>query len=379
MKVDFVDLKRQHKKIEPEIEKAFKSALKRGDFILGQEVKLFENEFARYCGSKFGIGLNSGTDALFLSLLAMGIGPGDEVIVPPFTFIATANCVSYTGAKPVFADIDPATYNIDCSKIEKAITSRTKAVIPVHLFGQCADMDPIMRIAGRHGLKVIEDACQAHGALYKSHVTSHTSQVKKVGSIGDVGCFSFYPTKNLGGFGDGGMVVTNDEKIYRKLLLLRDCGRGPKDRYEHLVVGYNSRLDTIQAAGLRVKLKYLDLWNKMRKYNAGLYDKLLEGSENIIRPFSADYSEHVYHVYAVRLKNRDEVQAGLKAGNVATAINYSIPLHLQKAHKGLGYRPGDFPAAEKVCREIISLPMHPMLSRKEIEYTVKVLKKTAEA
>ncbi len=369
MKVSFLDLVRQHKKIEGEIEKAVKNVFRRSNFVLGEEVRLFEREFADYCGSKFAIGLNSGTDALFLSLLALGIGPGEEVIVPVFTFIASANAVTYTGAKPVFVDIDEATYNIDPLNIEKAITKKTKAIIPVHLFGQCADMGNIFKIAKKHRLKVIEDACQAHGAEYKPHK-------KQAGAMGDVGCFSFYPTKNLGGFGDGGMVVTNDQKIQEQLLLLRDCGR--KARYEHAVVGYNSRLDTIQAAGLRVKLKYLDRWNKMRRYNAQLYDQFLENAKQIKRPFNAGYSGHVYHIYPVRVKNRDKVMESLKAKGIGAAINYPIPLHLQKAYSSLGYRKGDFPVAEKICREIISLPMHPLLTRNEIKYVVSVLIKSTE-
>jgi len=226
-------------------------------------------------------------------------------------------------------------------------------------------MDLIMAIAKKHRLKVIEDACQAHGAVYKSQV--------KVGAIGDVGCFSFYPTKNLGGFGDGGMVVTNDEKLYKKLVLLRDCGR--KSRYVHVILGYNSRLDTIQAAGLRVKLKYLDQWNKMRRYNAGLYDKFLENAEGVARPFISDNAKHVYHIYAVRVHERDKVVDQLKSAGVGVMINYPIPLHLQEAYRGLRYKKGDFPVAEKICREIISLPMHPLLTKNQIKYTVNILRK----
>jgi len=372
MQVPFLDLIKQHKSIENEIEQAVKNVIRHSNFILGEEVGLFEREFARYCGSKFGIGLNSGTDALFLSLLALGIGPGDEVIVPAFTFIATANAVSYTGAKPVFTDIDEAAYNIDPQKIEQAITKRTKAIIPVHLFGQCADMQAIMRIARARGLKVIEDACQAHGVVYRLPVSSHQPPGQKAGAIGDAGCFSFYPSKNLGGFGDGGMVVTDNKNLYEKLLLLRDCGR--KSKYEHVVLGYNSRLDTIQAAALRVKLKYLDRWNKMRAYNAKVYDKFLEGAENIIKPSAADYSTHVYHIYAVRVQKRDKIVEQLKTNGIGALAHYPIPLHLQEAYRGLGYCRGDFPVAERVCREIISLPMHPLLSPKEIKYVVSVLR-----
>jgi dTDP-4-amino-4,6-dideoxygalactose transaminase len=383
MKVAFLDLVKQHKQIEADLEKAVQKVMRSSHFILGDEVRLFENEFASYCGAKFGVGLNSGTDALFLSLLALGVGKGDEVIVPVFTFIATANAVTYTGAKPVFVDVDQKSYNIDPQKIEKAITKKTKAIIPVHLFGQSADMDPIMNLARKRGLKVVEDACQAHGALYRSWFSrlptakhGHLSRENKVGTIGDVGCFSFYPTKNLGGFGDGGMVVTNEQRLYKKLMLLRDCGR--KSRYEHVVLGYNSRLDSIQAAGLRVKLKYLDCWNKMRRYNAGLYDKFLKDGQGIFTPFTADYAQHVYHIYAVRLKKRDKVLDQLKSAGIGAMINYPLPLHLQKAYSGLGYAGKDFPVAEQICREIISLPMHPLLTKNEIKYVSSVLKNSTE-
>ena len=378
MRIPFLDLVRQHKRIEAEIDKAVRCVIKSSRFILGEEVSLFEREFACYCGCRFAVGLNSGTDALFLSLTAMGIGAGDEVIVPVFTFIATANAVTYTGARPVFVDIEGGTYNIDPQKIEKVITKKTKAIIPVHLFGQCADMDPITRIAAKYGLKVIEDACQAHGALYRSQVTSHKLQARKAGSMGDAGCFSFYPTKNLGGFGDGGLVVTDNLKLYESLKLLRDCGRNSSNRYEHSVLGYNSRLDTIQAAVLRVKLKYLEQWNCMRRYNAALYDNLLDDRLDLAKPLAAEYAEHVYHIYAVRVKKRDKTIEHLSAKGIGVMVNYPIPLHRQPAYKYLGYRKGDFPVAEKVCDEIISLPMHPFLSKSQIKYVVSALKKAME-
>jgi dTDP-4-amino-4,6-dideoxygalactose transaminase len=377
MKVPFLDLNKLHQNIAKEIEAATAKVMQRSDFILGEEVRLFEKEFAGYCQAKFGVGVNSGTDALFLSLMALGIGPGDEVIIPAFTFIATANAVSYTGARPVFADIDEPTYNIDPGKIKAAVTKRTKAVIPVHLFGQCADMDAIMAIAKPRKLKVIEDACQAHGAVYTpSACPAGQPQVKKAGALADAGCFSFYPTKNLGGFGDGGMVITDDEKLYERLRLLRDCGR--KSRYEHSAIGYNSRLDTLQAAGLRVKLKYLEQWNKMRRYNAQTYDKHLAGSLKITRPASTGCLGHVYHIYAVRVKNRQKVVEYLTEQGIGVMVNYPIPLHLQAAYRSLGYRKGDFPVAEKACQEVISLPMHPLLSEKQIKYVASVLKKITE-
>ncbi|MCM8770314.1 MAG: DegT/DnrJ/EryC1/StrS family aminotransferase [Candidatus Omnitrophica bacterium] len=364
MKVPFIDLRAQYKEIQKDFSRVIKDVLKRRDFILGLDVKLFEKEFAHYCGVKFAIGLNSGTDALFLSLVSCGIGKGDEVIVPVFTFIATALAVSHTGARPVFVDVDEQTYNIDVNKIEKAITKRTKAIIPVHLYGQAADMNAILKIAKKCKLKVIEDAAQAHGAEYQN---------KKVGSFGITGCFSFYPTKNLGAFGDGGMVVTNDKKVYNNLLLLRDCGR--KRRYEHIVKGYNSRLDTLQAAILRVKLKRLDKWNRLRRKNAFFYNTLLKKIDRIITPFEARDCLHVYHQYVVRLKNRDRVIDILKKNGIDTSVYYPIPLHLQAAYKDLGYKKGDFKIAEKLSEEILSLPMHPHLKKDEIEYIVAVLKR----
>jgi len=379
MKVSFLDLPRQYKELKNEIDRAIKEISLRSDFILGSDVGLFEQEFSCYCGSKYAIGLNSGTDALFLSLLSMGIGRGDEVIIPVFTFIATAFAVSCTGAKPVFVDIDEKTYNLDVNKIEKAITKRTKAIIPVHLFGQVADMQPIMRIAGKYNLRVIEDACQAHGAKYCNKSPSHQvtkSPVEKAGAIGDAGCFSFYPTKNLGGWGDGGMVVTDNKELRDKLAMLRDCGR--KTKYEHVIIGYNSRLDTLQAAILRIKLKYLDIWNRMRVKNSRLYTKELKSSCGIICPAEADYSTHIYHVYAVRVRNRDKVVVYLKDNGIGVLVHYPVPLHLQKVYKNLGYKKGNFPVAEKVAKEIISLPMHPFLTEAQIKYAAKTLKKTVE-
>jgi dTDP-4-amino-4,6-dideoxygalactose transaminase len=366
MKVPFLDLRKQQDVVDKDINAAIKKVLNRGDFILGEEEKLFEREFGAYCAKRYAIGLNSGTDALFLSLVSLGIGQGDEVIVPVFTFIATAFAVSCTGAKPVFADIDQRTYNIDAAKIEAAITKRTKAIIPVHLFGQAADMRPIMELAKKYNLKVIEDACQSHGVLYLR------GKAVKVGAIGDFGCFSFYPTKNLGGVGDGGMAVTDDPALNDKLCKLRDCGR--KSKYEHVVLGYNSRLDTLQAAVLRVKLRYLDKWNKMRQAIAREYDKLLKDIPGVVLPYTAQYSSHIYHIYAVRVKDRDEVVEYLKANGIGVMVNYPIPLHLQEVYKGLGYKKGDFSVAERVSQEIISLPMHPYLTGKEIKYVAAKLK-----
>ncbi|MFH1202692.1 MAG: DegT/DnrJ/EryC1/StrS family aminotransferase [Candidatus Omnitrophota bacterium] len=364
MMVKFIDLGLQYKQIEPEVCHMLDELFRKGDFILGEEVGLFEQEFSRYCRVKYAVGLNSGTDALFLSLLSLGIGKGDEVIVPAFTFIATAFAVSYTGARPVFVDIDEATYNIDINKIEGAITKRTKAIIPVHLFGQPADMDKILSIAKKHKLKVVEDAAQAHGAKYKG---------RPVGSLGDVGCFSFYPTKNLGACGDGGMVVTRSKTIYERLRIFRDCGR--VSRYEHKIIGYNSRLDTLQAAILRLKLKRLDAWNKARRLAAALYTRLLKADHRIITPHEASYARHVYHIYAARLKDRDKVYRFLRKKGIGTLIHYPIPLHLQGAYIGLGYKKGDFPVAERVSQEILSLPIYPHLKSRQIKYITKNIKK----
>lgn len=356
MRVDFVDLNAQYRESKSEIDKGLQAVFRKGNFILGEEEKKFEEVFARYCGCKFGVGVNSGTDALFLGLLSLGIGKGDEVIVPAFTFIATALAVSYTGAKVVFVDIDEDTYNIDVKEIEKVITKRTKAIIPVHLYGQPADMDEILSLAKKYNLKIIEDAAQAHGAKYKD---------RRVGAMGDMGCFSFYPTKNLGAFGDGGMVVTNNPDIYQKLLILRDCGR--IDRYAHVVKGYNSRLDTVQAVILNAKLKHLDKWNKLRQKNARIYSKILGGHKGIIPPKAKKDRTHVYHIYGLRIKNRDRIYERLRRNGIGALIHYPIPLHLQKAYSDLGYKKGDFPIAEKVAEEIISLPMHPFLRQTEID------------
>ncbi len=363
MKVGVFTLKKQYEDIKDEIKGPIEKVMQSGGFILGEDVKLFEQEFSEYCGVEYGIGVNSGTDALFLACLACGIGKGDEVIVMPYTYIATTLAISMTGARPVFVDIDEETYNIDISKIESAITSKTKAILPVHLYGHPVDMDPLMEIAKKRGLKVIEDCAQAHGALYKN---------KKVGSFGDASCFSFYPTKNLGAFGDGGMVLTSSEKIKEKLVFLRDYGR--KGRYEHIMKGYNSRLDTLQAAILRVKLRHLDEWDEKRRLNAALYTKLFkEKTSDVITPHEADYARHVYHLYPVRVKDRARVMEKLQDNGVRTLIHYPIPIHLQAAYNDLGHKKGDFPVSERCCEEILSLPMYPELMGEEIRYVVETL------
>ena len=367
MKVAFTDLNAQHKQIKKGMEAAIKRVIKRSDFILGEDVKLFEREFAAFCGSRFAVGVSSGTAALFLALRSLDIKQGDEVIVPAFTYIASALAVSYTGAKPVFADIEEDTYNIDAAKIEKLITKNTKAIMPVHIFGQPADCFRILAISRKYNLKVIEDAAQAHGAFIRT-----SSGKLRAGSIGDIGCFSFYPTKNLGALGDAGMVTTNDEFIYKKLLMLRDYGR--ISRYEHAIIGFNSRLDTLQAAILRLKLKKLNAWNKMRQKNARIYNKLLKGSAGVTIPFARSGFNHVHHVYAIRLKQRNEVYQYLLKMGISAIIHYPIPVHLQLAYKGLGYKKGDFPVAEKACEEVISLPMYPHLKENQIRFVADAIK-----
>ncbi|MBU0548808.1 MAG: DegT/DnrJ/EryC1/StrS family aminotransferase [Candidatus Omnitrophica bacterium] len=359
MKVPFVDLGMQYRAVRKEALQGIDRVCKRSNFILGDEVRRFEQEFSAYCRMRYAVGLNSGSDALLLSLLDLNIGKNDEVIVPAFTFIATALAVSHSGARPVFADIDDKTYNIDPAAIKKVISKRTRAIIPVHLFGQTADMNQILKIADKYGLKVIEDCAQAHGAVYKP-------RKKRAGSMGEAGCFSFYPTKNLGAFGDGGMIVINSKKAYRRLRILRDTGRS--SHYMHTVKGYNSRLDTLQAVALRLKLRHLDKWNKMRQANARIYTSLFKAHPDIIYPYEAAYSSHVYHIYALQVKNRSRVFEHLKKKGIGAMVHYPVPLHLQKAYKDLGYMRGDFPIAERIARRIISLPMHPFLKRSQIEY-----------
>lgn len=363
MKVPFLDLNQQYKEIQKSANVSLKKLFARGDFVLGKDVVEFENSFARFLNVRYAVGVNSGTDALFLGLLSLGIKPQDEVIVPAFTYIASAYAVTYTGAIPVFVDIDEKTYNIDPSKIEKAITSNTKAIMPVHLYGQSADMDAILKIAQKHNLKIIEDAAQAHGAQYHG---------RRVGALGDLGAFSFYPTKNLGAFGDGGMVVTNKTVLFEKLTKLRDYGRTTK--YEHDSIGYNSRLDSLQAVFLKEKLKRLEHWNQKRIQAAHTYKKLLKDVNQIQLPFEDPNSKHIYHVFGIRVKNRDFVVDGLKNAGIGALVHYPVPLHLQEVYRSLGYKIGDCPVAERVCREIISLPIYPHIKKAQIEYVAKKLK-----
>ncbi len=358
MNIPWVDLTIQHRNIRSEINSAIQDVLDRGDFILGHDVTKLEEEFAAYCGTKYAVGVDNGLSALELSLRAFGIGSGDEVIVPAHTFTATAAAVSFSGAKPVFVDIDPETLNLDVEKIEEAITSRTKAILPVHLYGLPVDMNVILGIAEKYNLIVVEDACQGHGANYKG---------QRVGSLGNAAGFSFYPTKNLGACGDGGMVTTNDAKAAETIRALRNCGQTAKNVHE--LSPFNRRLDNLQAAILRVKLHYLDQWIESRRKLAALYNKLLAGSEVVI-PIEPPGYRHVYHLYVIRSKNRDALQAYLKERGIGTAIHYPNPVHLQPFYIKSEDKRGQFPIAEKACTEILSLPMYPELTEEQVESVV---------
>ncbi len=349
--IPFVDLKAQYAGIRDEVNTAIQHILDTSQFTLGSEVAAFEEEFAGYCQRQYGIGVNTGTSALHLALLAAGIGPGDEVITVPFTFVATTAAIYYTGAKPVFVDIVPQTFTIDVKAIEGAITEKTKAILPVHLYGQPADMDPILEIAKRHGLIVIEDSAQAHGAEYKG---------ARVGSLGDMGCFSFYPGKNLGACGEGGMVVTNNAEYARTIRMLRDWGA--EHKYQHVLKGYNFRLEGIQGAVLRVKLRHLESWTAARRAAAAHYDAMLS-CNGVSTPKAMPYSRHVYHIYAIRTQQRSKWQQALQAKQVQTGIHYPIPVHLLPAYADLGYSRGDFPHSEQAADEVLSLPMFPELTR----------------
>jgi dTDP-4-amino-4,6-dideoxygalactose transaminase len=359
MRVPFVDLSIQHNAIMNEINCAIHGVIEKNSYIGGKVVSNFEEKFFKYCGVEYGMGCGSGTAALHLALLACDVKPGDEVITTPHTFIATAEAISHCGAKPVFVDIDERTYNINPLGIEEAITNKTKAIIPVHLYGQCADMDPIVEIASKYRLKVIEDASQAHGAAYKGN---------KAGSRGDCACFSFYPGKNLGAFGDAGIVVTNNKIMVDQMRKLADHGRQTK--YEHDIIGYNYRLDAIQAAILNVKLKYLNETTQQRKAIAGLYKNGLRECSDIILPFEQEIDAHVYHLFVIRSKQRDKLKQYLAENMVNTGVHFPIPLHLQKAYEYLGCGLGSFPITEQVSQEVLSLPMFPGLEDEKIERVI---------
>ena len=370
----FLDLRKQYNSIKKEIDTAIKRVLNSGNFIGSDEVEKLEREIAKFCSVKYAIGVNSGTDALFLSLKALGIGPGDEVITTSFTFIATAEIIANLGAKPVLVDIDPETFNINPSKIEKAITKRTRAIIPVHLFGQMADMGEIMRIAKRYKLYVVEDAAQAFGAEIKFQISNFKFKIMKAGTIGNLGCFSFFPSKNLGAFGDAGMLITNNKKLADKIRLLRNHGSSLKEKYFNLVLGTNSRLDTIQAAILGVKLKYLRKWNLKRQKIAKYYNQKLNGVGTIITPEILSERTNIFHQYTIRTKYRDKLQKYLKRNRIPTMIYYPIPLHLQLAFKYLRYKKSDFPEAEKVANEVLSLPIYPEITEKEQDYIIQKIR-----
>ncbi|MDI6840171.1 MAG: DegT/DnrJ/EryC1/StrS family aminotransferase [bacterium] len=365
MNIPIVDLRAQYLSIKSEIDSAIKRVIDSMDFVGGDEISKFETEFANFCGAKYGVATASGSTALDLALLAFGIGEGDEVITTPFTFIATTEAITHVGAKIVFADIEPKSYNINTDEIKQKITKRTKAIIPVHIFGHPCDMEPIIKLANEHNLIVIEDAAQAHGAEYKG---------KRVGSFGDAACFSFYPGKNLGAYGHCGMVVTNNEKIADKVRLLACHGQHKKYMYE--MEGYNYRADSIQTAILRVKLKRLEEWNEKRRRNAKLYNTLLEDT-TIITPKELQDAKHVYHLYTIRTKHREKLAKWLKSKGIDTAIHYPIPLHLQPAYKYLGYKEGSFTVAEECCTQVLSLPMFAELTEEQIELIVKEIKQAS--
>jgi dTDP-4-amino-4,6-dideoxygalactose transaminase len=356
IKIPFVDLQAQYRSISPDVTDAMMRVVERGDYILGDDVRLLEEEFAKYIGTREAIAVGTGLDALEFALRAYGVGPGDEVITAANTFIATVLAIMATGARPILVDANRDSYNIDPLAIEAAITSKTKAIMPVHLYGQPADMQPILEIARKHGLVVIEDAAQAHGARYDG---------RRAGTLGDAAGFSFYPAKNLGAYGDGGMVVTNDVAAAEKIRRFRNYGQRVK--YEHPEIGTNSRLDTIQAAILRVKLPHLDDWNAARGRHAASYNALLAGS-SIIFPKTNEGCTHVYHLYVIQLDRRDEVQKRLTSCGIGTGIHYPIPIHLQEACASLGYRKGDFPVTEKAAARILSLPMYPEMTTEQCEF-----------
>ena len=353
--IRFLDLPAEYHELKTEIDAAVARVLESGQFVGGPEVAALEQEFASYCGARHGVAVNSGTSALHLALLAAGIQPGDEVITVPFTFYATVAAIGYVGATAVYVDIHPATFNIDPAKIEAAITERTRAILLVHLYGQCADMDPILEIARRHKLIVIEDAAQSHGAEYRG---------RRAGSMGDIGCFSFYPSKNLGAAGEGGLLTTNNPEYARTAALLRSWGE--EQRYRPRLKGFNYRLPSIQAAILRVKLRRLDVWTEARRARAAEYDRLLEHS-GVTRPHTLEDSRHVYCLYTIRAANRDALQKNLEAAGIPTAVHYPVPIHLMPAYADPRYQAGDFPVAEACAKTVLSLPLHPHLSAQQVK------------
>lgn len=364
MEVPFVDLKAQYRSIKGEIDSAIARVIENAAFVLGPEVETFEKRFAEYIGAKYCVGVNSGTAAIHLALLASKIGRGDEVIVPANSFFASAEAVSNAGALPVFVDVDSVSYNIDPDRIESAITSKTRAILPVHLYGQAADLDAVLEIARRHGLLTIEDAAQAHGTLYRG---------RKVGTFGRAACFSFYPGKNLGAYGEGGAVVTDDEELAGRIRLLRDHGSARK--YHHDIIGFNFRLESLQAAVLAAKLPFLDRWNDLRRDHAAAYRSMIDGI-GLDLPIEMDIGRHVYHLYVIKARNRDQLSQRLTDRGIQTGLHYPVPLHLQKAYKFLGYRKGAFEVSERLSDTILSLPMFPELTRDQIQYVCESIKQS---
>lgn len=362
MKVPFLDLNAHHAPLREEFELAISQVLDSGVFAGGPAVARFEEAFAAFCNCEHAVGLGSGTEAVWLALLACGVGAGDEVITVPSTFLATAEAITYAGATPVFVDVNESTYTMDPAALDRALTRRTKAIVPVHLFGQMAEMDPILKFAKDHRLVVIEDAAQAHGAEYKNH---------PAGSMGQVGCFSFYPGKNLGALGEAGAIVTNNIKLRDIIRTLRDHGQERK--YHHSMVGWNCRMDAIQGACLEVKLRHLERGNELRRAHARRYNEGFRGNDEVVAPAEADYGRHVYHVYAIRVKQRDELLRHLETKGIGCGVHYPVPVHLQKAYAPLGYGRGAFPVAEQIADEFISLPMYPELRAEQIDFVVETV------
>jgi len=352
--IPLVDLKAQYASIRNDIDAAISRVVSNADFILGSEVDAFESEFANYCQAEHAVGLDSGMSALELGMRALGIGPGNEVITPAHSFIASSSAISFTGATPIWVDVDPVSYNMDTSQIEAAITERTKAIMPVHLYGQPADMEPILEIARRHRLLVVEDACQAHGARYRG---------RRVGAIGDIGAFSFYPGKNLGAYGDAGALVTNRAEVADRVRMMRNYGQ--RKKYEHAYLAWNRRLDTMQAAVLRVKLPHLDAWNAARRRHASMYDELLAGAR-LDLPRTAPDGDHVFHLYLFQAERRDDLLDGLAQDGIRAGIHYPIPIHRQEAYRERGFGPGSFPVTESIAPRLLSLPMYPELEESQV-------------
>ncbi|HVT92742.1 MAG TPA: DegT/DnrJ/EryC1/StrS family aminotransferase [Bryobacteraceae bacterium] len=358
--IPLLDIAGEYRELRTEIDSAIRRVIDGTQFILGKEVAAFEEEFAAYCGARFAIGTNSGTSALHLALLAAGVGAGDEVITVPFTFYATVAAIGYCGAVPVYVDIDPGTFNMAAESLEAAVTPRTRAILPVHLYGQPVDLDPILDVARRHNLAVIEDAAQAHGAEYKG---------RRAGSIADIGCFSFYPTKNLGASGEGGMAITSNPEFARKMRMLRDWGQ--EQKYRPVLKGFNYRLEGLQGAILREKLKHLDRWTEHRRTCAAFYDAHLNSS--VVIPRTLEGVRHAYHLYTVRVLHRDAVQHQLQAAGIQTAVHYPVPIHLLPAYADARYAAGDFPASEDASKSVLSLPLHPRLTMAQIGRVCTVL------